>query len=54
MWESMRPGMTVPPRTLVVGVPARVKRSLTDEELAHLDRSWRNYVEYKEKYLSTP
>ena len=47
-------GMTVPPRTLVVGVPARVKRSLTDDELAHLDRSWRNYVEYKEKYLSTP
>lgn len=45
-------GMTVPPRTLVVGVPARVKRPLTDEELEKLDQSWRNYVEYKEKYLS--
>lgn len=44
-------GMKVPPRTLVVGVPARVKRPLTDEELAKLERSWRNYVEYKEKYL---
>ncbi len=46
-------GMQVPPRTLVVGVPARIKRPLTDEELARLDQSWRNYVDYKEKYLST-
>jgi carbonic anhydrase/acetyltransferase-like protein (isoleucine patch superfamily) len=45
-------GMHVPPRTLVVGVPARVKRDLTQEELARLDQSWKNYVEYKEKYLS--
>src|SRR5215212_5281051 len=30
-------GMTVPPRTLVVGVPARVKRELTAEELARMD-----------------
>lgn len=44
-------GMIVPPRTLVVGVPARVKRPLTEEELERLDQSWRNYVEYKEKYL---
>jgi carbonic anhydrase/acetyltransferase-like protein (isoleucine patch superfamily) len=44
-------GMQVPPRTLVVGVPARVKRPLTEDELAHLERSWRNYVEYKDKYL---
>lgn len=46
-------GMTVPPRTLVVGIPARVKRELTDEELTRLDQSWRHYVEYKEKYLSS-
>jgi len=45
-------GMIVPPRTLVVGVPARVKRPLTDEELARLDQSWRNYIDYKEKYLA--
>lgn len=44
-------GMQVPPRVLVVGVPARVKRPLTAEELARLDQSWRNYVQYKEKYL---
>ena len=44
-------GMRVPARTLVVGVPARVKRPLTDGEIAHLEQSWKNYVEYKEAYL---
>jgi gamma-carbonic anhydrase len=47
-------GMQVPPRTLVLGVPARVKRPLTDEEVAHLERSWKHYVEYKDKYLCNP
>jgi carbonic anhydrase/acetyltransferase-like protein (isoleucine patch superfamily) len=45
-------GMKVPPRTLVVGVPARVKRALTDEELARLEQSWKNDIDYKERYLS--
>ncbi len=44
-------GMEVPPRTLVLGVPGRVKRDLTKEEIAHLDQSWKNYVDYKEHYL---
>ena len=44
-------GMQVPPRTLVVGVPARVKRPLTADELARLESSWQHYVEYKNKYL---
>jgi carbonic anhydrase/acetyltransferase-like protein (isoleucine patch superfamily) len=44
-------GMEVPARMLVVGVPARVKRPLTEEELAHLDQSWKNYIGYKERYL---
>src|SRR5437762_1812080 len=44
-------GMRVPPRTLVVGVPARVKRPLADAEIAHLEESWKNYVGYKEAYL---
>jgi len=46
-------GMDVPPRTLVVGVPARVKRDLKPEELARLDRSWKYYVGYKDEYLKT-
>ena len=45
-------GMHVPPRTLVLGMPARVKRELTGEELEGLEKSWRHYVEYKDRYLS--
>lgn len=44
-------GMEVPPRTLIAGVPARVKRELKPEELARMDRGWRVYVEYKNEYL---
>lgn len=44
------PGTIIPPRVLAIGSPARVKRDLTDEELAYLDKSWRNYVELKAHY----
>ena len=46
------PGTKVPPRSLVIGVPAKVKRPLTDEEVAGLDRYWQNYVEYTKVYKS--
>lgn len=45
-------GMKVPPRTLVAGVPAKVKRPLTDDEVRGLDGYWQHYVEYKETYLA--
>ena len=45
------PGTIIPPRSLVMGMPARVKRPLTDEEVASLDRFWQNYVEYSAVYL---
>ena len=48
----LTPGTQIPPRSLVIGSPARVKRELTDDELSSLDRSWRNYVELKEQYRS--
>lgn len=44
-------GMEVPPRSLVLGVPARVRRALTEEEVSGLDRYWKSYFEYKDKYL---
>ena len=44
-------GMVVPPRTLVAGVPAKVKRPLTDAEIERLDMSWKHYVELKDRYL---
>ncbi len=46
----LTPGTQIPPRSLVLGSPARVTRKLTDDELAYLDRSWRNYVELKKHY----
>jgi gamma-carbonic anhydrase len=48
----LTPGTQISPRSLVLGSPARVKRELTDDELAFLDRSWRNYVELKAKYVN--
>jgi carbonic anhydrase/acetyltransferase-like protein (isoleucine patch superfamily) len=44
-------GMVVPPRTLALGVPAKIKRGLTDEELAFFLRSAQNYVELAGIYL---
>ena len=46
----LTPGNQFPPNSLILGSPARVKRPLTDDELAYLDRSWRNYVELKKMY----
>jgi len=45
------PGTQIPPNSLVMGSPAKVKRELTADELAYLNRSWRNYVELKSKYV---
>lgn len=46
----LTPGTEIPPRSLVMGSPARVKRELTDNEVEHLEDSWRNYVKLKESY----
>lgn len=45
-------GTIIPPESLVMGVPAKVKRQLTPEELENLTRSWRNYVELSRVYIS--
>jgi len=47
----LTPGTEIPPRSLVMGAPAKVKRELTEDEIAGLDRSWRNYVELKQRYM---
>src|SRR5262249_9598414 len=46
------PGTVVPPRSLVMGSPARVRRQVTDEEIDWIDTHWKSYVEYKNSYLS--
>ena len=46
----LAPGTVIPPRSLVMGFPAKVKRDLTDQEVADLDQFWMNYVEYTKEY----
>ncbi|MBI1910323.1 MAG: gamma carbonic anhydrase family protein [Deltaproteobacteria bacterium] len=47
-------GTVVPPRTLVLGSPARVKRDLTKEELALLPVSAEHYVQYSRRHQKIP
>jgi carbonic anhydrase/acetyltransferase-like protein (isoleucine patch superfamily) len=48
------PGTKIPPGSLAVGSPARVKRPLTEDELAWLDASAHHYVELVQKYAADP
>jgi carbonic anhydrase/acetyltransferase-like protein (isoleucine patch superfamily) len=45
------PGSVIPPRSMVMGSPAKVRRQVTDEEVARIDEHWQHYVEYKNQYL---
>jgi len=47
----LTPGMKVPPRSLVMGAPAKVKREVNAEELELLHRTWKNYVDYSRRYI---
>ena len=44
-------GMRVPSNSLALGVPAKIKRNLTEEEMAFLSQSAQNYVDLAEIYL---
>src|ERR1051325_6499810 len=46
------PGTVIPPRSMVMGAPARVRREVTEEEIARIDAHWKNYIEYKNTYLA--
>ena len=45
-------GMEVPPRSLVMGLPGKVRRPITEEERQGLRQYAQNYFEYKETYLA--
>jgi carbonic anhydrase/acetyltransferase-like protein (isoleucine patch superfamily) len=45
-------GMKIPPRSLVMGVPAKFRRQITEEERQGLRRYAANYYDYKESYLA--
>jgi carbonic anhydrase/acetyltransferase-like protein (isoleucine patch superfamily) len=44
-------GTVIPPGSLVMGMPARVRRLLTDDEAASIDAYAERYREYKNAYL---
>ena len=43
-------GKVFPPRSLIMGSPARVVRAITDKELEWIEYSWRRYVEQGKRY----
>ena len=45
-------GTIVSPKSLILGSPAKVKRSVTAKELAWVKDSAENYVQYASQYLS--
>jgi carbonic anhydrase/acetyltransferase-like protein (isoleucine patch superfamily) len=45
-------GMEIPPRSVVMGSPARIKRSVTAEESAWIKQSAANYVRYATQHRS--
>jgi len=42
----------IPPKSLVIGSPAKVKRTLTDDELSWIKESASNYSRYAQYYLA--
>jgi gamma-carbonic anhydrase len=48
----LTPNTIIPPRSLVLGSPAKVKRELSDDEVKDLERFWRNYVALSRIYRS--
>jgi carbonic anhydrase/acetyltransferase-like protein (isoleucine patch superfamily) len=46
-------GVNIPPYSLVVGMPAKVRRSLTEEEQAKIQTSALHYSELAQSYLAS-
>lgn len=42
----------IPPKSLVIGSPAKVKRTLTDDEISWIKESATNYSRYAQYYLA--
>ena len=47
-------GTIVPPRSLVVGIPGKVKRTLTDEDVAHSVANAESYLGLMAKGMADP
>jgi carbonic anhydrase/acetyltransferase-like protein (isoleucine patch superfamily) len=46
----LTPNTEIPPASLVMGAPARVRRTLSDEEVEDLKKFWQNYVSLSRIY----
>ena len=46
-------GVVVPPRSLVMGNPGRIRRALTEDEVASIWQYAAGYVEYKNEYATS-
>lgn len=46
----LTPNTQIPPRSMVMGSPAKVKRQLSNREVEDLERFWRNYTELSKTY----
>ncbi len=47
-------GTIAPPKSLLLGFPAKVRRAVTDRELAWIRESAENYVRYARQYMEDP
>jgi carbonic anhydrase/acetyltransferase-like protein (isoleucine patch superfamily) len=47
-------GMIVPPKSVILGSPGRVRRAVSEAELAWIKESAENYVKYADLYLAGP
>lgn len=45
-------GMKIPPRSLVAGVPALIKKQLGEEDRGYIETFWRNYIDYVRIYTT--
>lgn len=46
------PSTVIPPRSMVMGAPAKVRRQVTDLEVERIDEHWMHYVAYKNQYIA--
>ncbi len=46
------PNTIIPPNSFVLGSPARVKREMSADEIANVQKFWQNYVTLSEIYIN--
>jgi len=47
-------GMEIPPESMVMGMPAKVKRAITPEEKARFAENAQRYIRYRQEYRDEP